>query len=61
MAFVHQRLEPLTTPKQPFASKTKVLGAVTWVRPELVCEVKFSNWTQDGGCARRCSWGCARM
>ena len=21
---------------------------VTWTRPELVCEVKFSNWTEDG-------------
>ncbi len=22
--------------------------AVTWTRPELVCEVKFANWTEDG-------------
>jgi bifunctional non-homologous end joining protein LigD len=21
---------------------------VTWVKPELVCEIKFSEWTQDG-------------
>src|SRR5262249_44300303 len=21
---------------------------VTWTRPELVCEVKFANWTEDG-------------
>ncbi len=47
LAMVHERLEPLETPKQPFAAKTKVPGKITWVRPELVCEVKFANWTQD--------------
>jgi bifunctional non-homologous end joining protein LigD len=47
IAAVHEKLEPLGTPRSPFAAKTKVAGEVTWVRPELVCEVKFSNWTQD--------------
>ncbi len=23
-------------------------SAATWTRPELVCEVKFANWTEDG-------------
>ena len=47
IAAVHERLEPLVTPRAPFAAKTKIPGDITWVRPELVCEVKFSNWTQD--------------
>jgi bifunctional non-homologous end joining protein LigD len=40
------RLEPLITSKMPFEKKPAV-PRVTWVKPELVCEIKFSNWTQD--------------
>ncbi|MCU1260395.1 MAG: dependent ligase, partial [Bryobacterales bacterium] len=45
---VYERLKPLVTPRSPFSAKTKIPGDITWVRPELVCEVKFSNWTEDG-------------
>src|SRR5215467_10595200 len=31
---VRRRLEPLATPKPPFAEKPKIPGEVTWVRPE---------------------------
>jgi bifunctional non-homologous end joining protein LigD len=24
-------------------------GRCTWLKPELVCQVKFAEWTQDGG------------
>ena len=44
---IHRRLEPLITPKPPFGSAPKMLRDATWVRPELVCMVKFSNWTED--------------
>jgi bifunctional non-homologous end joining protein LigD len=45
---LHSRLEPLVTTRSPFARKEKMLRAAIWVRPELVCAVKFANWTQDG-------------
>jgi bifunctional non-homologous end joining protein LigD len=48
LELVYGRLEPLTTSKAPFAVPPQIARAVTWVRPELVCEVKFSSWTEDG-------------
>ena len=32
----------------PFVEKPELNGAVTWVEPELVAEVKFQSWTGDG-------------
>ena len=40
------KLQPLATDKSPFASRPRIPG-VTWVRPELVAMVKFSEWTRD--------------
>lgn len=41
-------LEPLVRTECPFDPAPESSAAVTWVRPELVCEVAFSGWTQDG-------------
>ncbi len=44
-----QRLEPLITEKSPFAKRSgRMLREVTWVKPELVCQVKFLEFTPDG-------------
>ncbi len=50
MQVIHDRLAPLATPKCPLkpAKELPKGDAVTWTRPELVCEVKFANWTDDG-------------
>ena len=42
------RLEPLVTRKNPFGKALKKVGAVTWVKPELSCEVKFLEFTEEG-------------
>lgn len=47
LAFLHSRLQPLITPKCPFAERPKPDRGMTWVKPELVAQVKFSQWTQD--------------
>ena len=43
-------LEPLRTDGCPFAAVPPELdpASVSWVRPELVAQVKFSQWTADG-------------
>jgi bifunctional non-homologous end joining protein LigD len=41
-------MEPLRTDKKPFDQKVKYENATTWLIPELVGEVKFSEWTSDG-------------
>jgi bifunctional non-homologous end joining protein LigD len=48
MAAIYQKLEPLITSKSPFTPAPRMLHKPTWVKPELVCEVKFANWTEDG-------------
>jgi bifunctional non-homologous end joining protein LigD len=47
LAGLHARLQPLVTQKCPFAERPKPDRGMTWVKPELVCEVKYANWTQD--------------
>jgi len=49
MQAIHDKLAPLATKKCPVAPDKNLPkeGSVTWTRPELVCEVKFSNWTED--------------
>jgi bifunctional non-homologous end joining protein LigD len=47
LATVYNKLKPLITNKLPFAKKPKTNMPCTWVKPKLVCEVKFSEWTKD--------------
>ena len=48
LAFLRQKLDPLVAPSSPFPDAPKVAKEVTWVTPELVAEVKFANWTNEG-------------
>lgn len=45
---LHAKLQPLVIDDSPFDEKVPVNAAVTWVEPELVCNVKFSELTDDG-------------
>ena len=62
LSAVHERMEPLRTAKCPFANlPTKrsgrwgqgitrsEMGKCTWLKPRLVCQVRFTEWTRDGG------------
>ena len=49
MDTIHARLAPLATEKCPLEpEKDLPKSGVIWTRPELVCEVRFSNVTSDG-------------
>jgi bifunctional non-homologous end joining protein LigD len=48
LADVYAKLRPLAQDKCPFVKRPKTNAPVQWVRPELVCEVTFQAWTQDG-------------
>jgi bifunctional non-homologous end joining protein LigD len=41
-------LTPLITPKCPFNNTPKTNAPATWVKPKKVCQIKFSEWTEDG-------------
>ncbi|MBI5741804.1 MAG: hypothetical protein HZA16_13955 [Nitrospirae bacterium] len=44
---IRERLDPLIQKKCPFKVKPETTTPVTWVKPELVCEVAYAGWTED--------------
>ncbi|MGZ3608325.1 MAG: non-homologous end-joining DNA ligase, partial [Syntrophales bacterium] len=45
---IRNKLDPLIWKKCPFKVEPKTNTPVTWVKPELVCEVVFHGWTDEG-------------
>ncbi len=45
---VEKQLAPLVTGKMPFNKKPVTNMPVTWVKPKLVCGIKFSEATDEG-------------
>jgi bifunctional non-homologous end joining protein LigD len=48
ISLVEKKLVALRTSACPFSEKPPVNAPTQWVKPELVTEVKFQNWTDDG-------------
>src|SRR5207247_7089882 len=48
LAQTKARCEELRSDVCPFAEKPELHSPTTWVRPELVAEVEFQQWTPDG-------------
>ncbi len=44
---VFNLLQPLVQSKSPFTEKVITNNKVTWVKPKIICEVKFTEWTKD--------------
>ncbi len=47
LASLHAALQPLIVETCPFPERPKPDKGITWVKPELVCQVKYANWTPD--------------
>jgi bifunctional non-homologous end joining protein LigD len=45
---LYERMQPLVQDTSPFKEKVKDQKHVTWVKPVLVCEIKFTEVTKDG-------------
>jgi bifunctional non-homologous end joining protein LigD len=45
---MYQLLKPLITSQSPFKERVQTNMPVTWVKPKLVCELKFTEVTRDG-------------
>jgi bifunctional non-homologous end joining protein LigD len=43
---IYEKLKPLAVKKYPFTVMPPEEAQVTWVRPELVCEIGFTGWTK---------------
>ncbi len=44
---LYEKMQPLRQKTSPFDKKIRTNTPVTWVKPQLVCQVKFSSWTSD--------------
>lgn len=45
---MYATMQPLIQKKCPFLNQPKSKTKATWVRPQLMCEVTFTEWTLDG-------------
>ncbi len=45
--YLLSRLKPLKLKRETIAGEVKAPAPITWVRPELVCEVEYDSMTQD--------------
>src|SRR5207248_7571938 len=45
---VMKLLKPLETNECPFKQRPKTNERPHWIRPELVAQIKFTEWTDDG-------------
>jgi bifunctional non-homologous end joining protein LigD len=48
---LHSQMEKLRTDVNPFDFPAKMIGAQgkpVWIKPELVCNIKYAEWTSDG-------------
>ena len=44
---IYNMLQPFITDECPFKKCPKGNMPVTWVKPKLICEIKFAEWTKD--------------
>ncbi len=45
---LHQKMVPLITKTKPVPEKVPDAANTTWIKPKLVAEVKFTEWTKAG-------------
>lgn len=44
---IYKKMQPLIVEDSPFEKTPATNAPVTWVKPKLVCEVTFKEWTKD--------------
>jgi len=45
---IYSKLKPLITNRSSFKKKIETNAPVTWVTPKYICDVEFSEWTDEG-------------
>lgn len=48
LKLVYEKMQALIVKESPFKKEPRTNEVVTWVRPVLICEVKFQEWTEEG-------------
>ncbi|WPO77871.1 DNA ligase D [Flavobacterium sp. KACC 22761] len=44
---LYDKLQPFFTEKSPLDEKISLRDKIQWVKPKMVCQVKYSEWTED--------------
>jgi bifunctional non-homologous end joining protein LigD len=45
---IYKKLKPLFISRSPFRERVPQSGKIQWVKPQTVCQVRFTEWTDDG-------------
>jgi bifunctional non-homologous end joining protein LigD len=45
---LYKKFKPIFIQQCPFATKPPARGTIQWLKPQLVCQVKFTEWTESG-------------
>jgi bifunctional non-homologous end joining protein LigD len=48
LSSLYKKMKPLITPNSPFKKKIPLNAPITWIKPKLVAELKFTEWTKGG-------------
>jgi bifunctional non-homologous end joining protein LigD len=48
LKMIYDKMQPLVRREKPFEQKVPEEKATTWLKPKLVGEVKFTEWTHEG-------------
>ncbi|PTY06676.1 ATP-dependent DNA ligase [Opitutaceae bacterium EW11] len=48
LASLHERFRRLESTDSPFSERVPESRGVTWLKPKLIAQVKYSEWTRDG-------------
>jgi bifunctional non-homologous end joining protein LigD len=48
LSSLYKKMRPLTTKTSPFKKKIPLNAPITWIKPKLVAELKFTEWTTGG-------------
>jgi len=48
LILIHQKMRSLTTNNSPFHNYNNNVTNTIWLKPSLVCDVEFSEWTSEG-------------
>ncbi len=48
LKMIYDKMKPIIRHEKPFDQKVPEENATTWLKPKLVCEVKFTEWTRKG-------------
>ena len=43
-----KKMQDLIVSKNPFSNCNDASGDTIWLKPALICEVEFSEWTSEG-------------